>query len=135
MITPVTHTHPGSATGVHLRSTSKKKGGSNFGPNVKKPTSWPKGGPDPLDTPPPLDPLLHHNILTHLILCSVSHPVARKSSTARLITGPYLVKFTSSFGPVTYAMVKLAGEAIRQQNKSKHTEHNNVENVIILERL
>ena len=34
---------PGSATGVHLRSTSKK-GGSNFGPNVKKPTSWPKGG-------------------------------------------------------------------------------------------
>ena len=26
-----------------------KKGGSNFGPNVKKPTSWPKrgGGPDP----------------------------------------------------------------------------------------
>ena len=42
--------------GVHLRSTSKKRGGgskrgSNFGPNVKKPTSWPKGGgPDP---PPP----------------------------------------------------------------------------------
>ena len=32
-----------------------KKGGSNFGPNVKKPTSWPKrgGGPDPLDPPPP----------------------------------------------------------------------------------
>ena len=43
--------------GVHLRSTSNKRGGgskrgSNFGPNVKKPTSWPKGGgPDPL--PPP----------------------------------------------------------------------------------
>ena len=39
---------------LHLRSTSKK-GGSNFGPNVKKPTSWPKGGgggPDPLDPPP-----------------------------------------------------------------------------------
>ena len=47
--------------GVHLRSTSKKGGskrGSNFGPNVKKPTSWPKrGGPDPRDTPP-LDPPL-----------------------------------------------------------------------------
>ena len=44
--------------GVHLRSTSKKGGGgskrgSNFGPNVKKPTSWPKGGgPDPLAPPP-----------------------------------------------------------------------------------
>ena len=35
--------------------TSKKRGGGNFGPNVKKPTSWPKrGGPDPLDPPPPL---------------------------------------------------------------------------------
>ena len=34
---------------------AKKGGGSNFGPNVKKPTSWPKrgGGPDPLDPPPP----------------------------------------------------------------------------------
>ena len=55
VITPVTHTHPGSATGVHLRSTNKRGGGSNFGPNVKKPTSWPKGGgggPDPW-TPPP----------------------------------------------------------------------------------
>ena len=55
--TPVTHTHPGSATGGHLRYTNKKGGskrGSNFGPNVKKPTSWPKrGGPDPLDPPPP----------------------------------------------------------------------------------
>ena len=33
--------------GVHLRSTSKKGGsrkGSNFGPNVKKPTSWAKKG-------------------------------------------------------------------------------------------
>ena len=44
--------------GIHPRSTSKKGGGSkrgsNFGPNVKKPTSWPKrGGPDPLDPPPP----------------------------------------------------------------------------------
>ena len=29
---------------LHLRSTSNKRGGSNFGPNVKKPTSWPKGG-------------------------------------------------------------------------------------------
>ena len=35
--------------------TFTKGGGSNFGPNVKKPTSWPKrggGGPDPLDPPP-----------------------------------------------------------------------------------
>ena len=35
--------------GVQIRSTSKKGGarrGSNFGPNVKKPTSWHKrGGP------------------------------------------------------------------------------------------
>ena len=33
--------------GIHLRSTTKKEGGgsrSNFGPYVKKPTSWPKGG-------------------------------------------------------------------------------------------
>ena len=53
VITPATQP-PGSATGVHLTSTSKKEGGSNFGPNVKKPTSWPKrGGPDPLAPPPP----------------------------------------------------------------------------------
>ena len=53
-LSPLSHTHPGSATGVHLRSTSKKRGGSNFGSNVKKPTSWPKGGggPDPLPPPP-----------------------------------------------------------------------------------
>ena len=48
--------------GVQIRSTSKKGGGrrgSNFGPNVKKPTSWHKrgGGADPLD-PPPLGPPL-----------------------------------------------------------------------------
>ena len=39
--------------GGHFMSTSKKWGsrrGSNFGPNVKKPTSWAKkmGGPVPL---------------------------------------------------------------------------------------
>ena len=50
--------------GVHLRSTSQKKGGSkrgsNFWPNVKKPTSWSKrGGSGPPGPPPPLDPLLH----------------------------------------------------------------------------
>ena len=42
--------------GVQIRSTSKKGGarrGANFGPNVKKPTSWHKrGGPDPLPPPP-----------------------------------------------------------------------------------
>ena len=40
--------------GGQIRSTSKKGGGrrvSNFGPNVKKPTSWHKGG---VRTPPPL---------------------------------------------------------------------------------
>ena len=69
-ISPVSHTRlmwhiPGAdpgflkGGGVQNRSTSKKRGGgrrgSNFGPNVKKPTSWHKrggGGPDPLDPPP-----------------------------------------------------------------------------------
>ena len=42
--------------GLHLRSTSKKKGGSrrgsNFGPNFKKPIWWPKkGGMCPPDPP------------------------------------------------------------------------------------
>ena len=44
--------------GGQIRSTIKKGGGakrgSNFGPNVKKPTSWHKReGPDPLTPPPP----------------------------------------------------------------------------------
>ena len=44
--------------GVHLilRSTSKKRGsrrGPNFGPNVKKPTTWPKKGSGRLPPPPP----------------------------------------------------------------------------------
>ena len=43
---------------LHLRSTSKKRGGSNFGPNVKKPTSWPKRGGGSGPPGPPLDPLL-----------------------------------------------------------------------------
>ena len=43
----------GGGGGGHqiLRSTSKKERGSNFGPIVIKPISWPKeggGGPDPL---------------------------------------------------------------------------------------
>ena len=52
--------------GVHLRSTSKKGGsrrGSNFRPNVKKPTTWAKtkgGGAGPL---PPLDPPMHNFII------------------------------------------------------------------------
>ena len=41
--------------GSRLGLPAKKGGGrrgSNFGPNVKKPTSWHKGGgPDPLDPP------------------------------------------------------------------------------------
>ena len=40
---------------VHIRSTSKKGGarwGSNFGPNVKKPTSWHKRGVQTPWTPP-----------------------------------------------------------------------------------
>ena len=75
VITPVTHTHPGSATGVHLRSTSKKGGGgskrgSNFGPNVKKPTSWPKrGGPDPLEGGGLSGPNDFSNYLLVTILC------------------------------------------------------------------
>ena len=55
---------PGADPGVFKRvggsilGLQAKKGGfrrgSNFGPNVKKPTSWhKKGGPDPLDPPPP----------------------------------------------------------------------------------
>ena len=42
--------------GVQIRSTSKKGGarrGSNFGPNVKKPTSWHKRGVQTPWTPPP----------------------------------------------------------------------------------
>ena len=39
---------PRGGSYVYLRSTSKKRGGSrrgsNFGPNVKKPTSWAKKG-------------------------------------------------------------------------------------------
>ena len=35
-----------------------KRGGSNFGPNVKKPTSWPKRGGSGPPGPPPLDPPL-----------------------------------------------------------------------------
>ena len=47
--------------GVQIRSTSKKggqTGGANFGPNVKKPTSWHKRGGQTPWTPPPLDPPL-----------------------------------------------------------------------------
>ena len=56
--------------GVHLRSTSKKRGGgggakrgSNFGPNVKNPTSWPKGGGGSGPPGPPLDPLLKSYVI------------------------------------------------------------------------
>ena len=46
------HTHPGSATGVHLRSTSKKGGGVQLW--AQWPTSWPKrGGVRTPWTPPP----------------------------------------------------------------------------------
>ena len=38
--------------------------GSNFGPNVKKPTSWTKmDGPDPLDPPPPDPPVPPNSVL------------------------------------------------------------------------
>ena len=80
VITPVTHTHthPESATGVHLRSTSKKGGGgSNFGPNVKKPTSWPKGGGGS-GPPPPLDPPL-------LLFDSILHTPAPRLLPARTL--------------------------------------------------
>ena len=53
------HPYPPWIRHCILGLQAQKGGGSNFGPNVKKPTSWPKrgGGPDPMD-PPPLDPLL-----------------------------------------------------------------------------
>ena len=46
---PLSHTHPGSATGVHLRSTSKKggggpRGGPTLGPMLKSLHRGPKGG-------------------------------------------------------------------------------------------
>ena len=57
---PLSHTHTldpplGSILGLQANKGGGSKRGSNFGPNVKKPTSWPKrgGGPDPLDPPPP----------------------------------------------------------------------------------
>ena len=50
---PLSHTHPGSATGVHLRSTSKEKGGGpTLGPMLKSLHRGPKGGRTPW-TPPP----------------------------------------------------------------------------------
>ena len=54
VITPVTHTHPGSATGVHLRSTSKKRGGGpTLGPMLKSLHRGPKGGGGGSGPPPP----------------------------------------------------------------------------------
>ena len=59
--------------GARLGLQAKRGGGrrgSNFGPNVKRPTSCHKrGGPDPLD-PPPLDPLLnsHHTQYCHTLI-------------------------------------------------------------------
>ena len=53
VITPVTHTHPGSATGVHLRSTSRKGGGPTLGPMLKSLHRGPKGGVRTPWTPPP----------------------------------------------------------------------------------
>ena len=41
----------GSILGLQAEKGGSKRG-SNFGPNVKKPTSWPKrGGPNPVDPP------------------------------------------------------------------------------------
>ena len=41
----------GGPSVLFLGIQATKRGGSNFGPNVKKPKSWPqRGGPDP---PPP----------------------------------------------------------------------------------
>ena len=51
----------GSILGLQAKRGGGKRG-SNFGPNVKKPTSWPKrGGGDPGPLDPPLDPLLQCN--------------------------------------------------------------------------
>ena len=63
--------------------TFTKGGGSNFGPNVKKPTSWPKrGGPDPLDPPPPW---IRHCLY---ILYIVSQGCGGKGRAYRLVTYP-----------------------------------------------
>ena len=67
---PVAGADPGflkMGGGVHLRFTRKKGGGSrrgsNFRPNVKKPSTWAKKGgpPPPPDTP--LDPAMIRVIL------------------------------------------------------------------------
>ena len=42
----------GSILGLQSQKKGGSRRGSNFGPNVKKPISWPKkGGLDPLDPP------------------------------------------------------------------------------------
>ena len=46
--------------------TFTKGGGSNFGPNVKKPTSWPKRGGSGPPGPPPLDPPLKGGVLVNV---------------------------------------------------------------------
>ena len=50
----------GSILGLQAKQGGLR-GGSNFGPNDKKPTTWDKkGGPDPL-TPPPDPPMISHD--------------------------------------------------------------------------
>ena len=77
----------GGEGGVQSRSTSKKGGGarrgSNFGTNVKKPTSWQKGGVrTPWTPPPPLDPLLRGKVYIEsgCRLCRPSRQLHRRSA-------------------------------------------------------
>ena len=54
---------------THTLGHSQKGGGSNFGPNVKKPTSWPKrGGVRPPGPPPP--PWIRHCYMSPIYIQS-----------------------------------------------------------------
>ena len=52
----------GSILGLQAKKGGSRRG-SNFGPNVKKPTTWAKRGAlDPLDPPPPDPPIGIFNV-------------------------------------------------------------------------
>ena len=118
---PLSHTHPGSATGVHLRSTSKKGGskrGSNFGPNVKKAyivaqNGGGSGGPDPLD-PPPLDPPLGSPLATSRD-GSKSFFASPSQVTSHFLASPSQV--TSHFRA---SPSQVTSHLVRRQVKSSH---------------
>ena len=62
-----------------MTSSAQKGVGSNFGPNVKKPTSWPKRGVRTPWTPPP-SPWIRHCIgLLLSILIILSYTTSKRS--------------------------------------------------------